>query len=235
MPGMSRLYTIVARYFKIPNAEAEKIIGAGRVLVNGRKVPPSEKLEYWDEVSCDGKIIRPGVNFTYIKYYKPAGIESTTGQHIAGNLRSVVSHPAPWQPAGRLDKESEGLMLLTDDGRIARAVSDSRTHREKEYVVTVDRSFDDDFLKQMSAGVTIMGKKTRPVIIARENESPDTFRIILTQGLNRQIRRMCYKLGYNVVRLTRLRIAHITTAGLHPGEWKELAEEERDVLLRMIK
>lgn len=230
MPGMSRLYTLVARHFSIGKAEAEKLIGEGRVKVNGNCLPPSAKLEYWDEITCDGKVIRAAKTFVYIKYHKPPGIESTTGEDIPGNLRSAVSHPAAWQPVGRLDKASEGLMLLTDDGRIMRAIAESRSEKEKEYEVRLDRAYDDVFLESMRQGVSIMGKVTRPAQLIPDASDPCAFRIVLTQGLNRQIRRMCYKLGYQVVFLRRIRIAGLGLGDLLPGEWRLLTKEEQDAL-----
>jgi len=235
MPGVLRLSTIIGRHFKITRREAQKLIGEGRVRVNGKIITaPSEKLEFWDEVHCDGELIRAATKFTYIKLNKPAGIESTTNTAIPGHLLTLVDHPAKLHAVGRLDKASEGLMLLTDDGRLFANIANSERHQEKEYVVTVDQSFDEDFLRQMREGVKVMGQVTRPAKVWREDKSESTFRIVLTQGLNRQIRRMCFKLGYEVIRLRRVRIAEITLGELQPGEWEMLGEKDLNILFASI-
>lgn len=222
-----RLRTILTRHFKISNEEALRMIGEGRVRVDGRTCGPATKLEEWEEVRVDDKIIRPAKNFTYIKFHKPRGIESTLNEAIPDNLLTVFHYPKKLFPVGRLDKESEGLLLLTDDGRVFSNVALSEQEKEKEYFVIVDKPVDADFLRQMSEGIVIMGKKTRPAKLSTVEDAPAVFTIVLTQGLNRQIRRMCYKLGYEVKQLVRTRIVNVKLGALKAGEWEELTEEEK--------
>ncbi len=232
MPRVTRLRTFLSRHLKISNAEADRIIGEGRVRVNGQPVPPAAKLEFWEEIALDGKVIRGATQFSYIKFYKPRGIECTLSPELPGNLLTVFKFPKRLFPVGRLDKESEGLLLLTDDGRIYDGIAISEREKEKEYLVTVDKPIDGHFLEQMRSGVEIMGKITRPAKVSAVEGKPAAFRIILTQGLNRQIRRMCHKLGYRVEELVRLRIVNVELGDLQPGEWRELSSAELEELKR---
>ena len=229
MSKVSRLRTLIARHFNISNEEADLIIGQGRVRVNGIAASPAAKIEYFEEVSVDGKIIREAISFSYVKFYKPRGIECTLNPEIENNLLTVFHFPKKLFPVGRLDKESEGLLLMTDDGRIFKDVAWTESHKEKEYLVTVNKVIDDSFVQRMQEGIVIMGKKTRPAKVVRVSEK--VFRIILTQGLNRQIRRMCYKLEYEVEELIRVRIVNVELGDLKVGEWRELIGEERDLLM----
>lgn len=205
------------------------MIGDGRVRVDGKVRAPAAKIENWEEIKVDEKIIRERINFTYIKFYKPRGIECTLNEKIENSLLTVFDFPKKLFPVGRLDKESEGLLLMTDDGRIFNQVAISEREKEKEYLVTLDRFYDEKFLETMSNGIVIMGKKTRSCkIFPVEGKS---FRIILTQGVNRQIRRMCYKLGFDVVKLKRIRIVNVELGNLKVGEWKELNSNEKVGLL----
>ncbi len=229
MPQVFRLRTIISRHFKISNEDADLMIGNGRVRVEGKPIAPAAKIENWEEISVDGKIIREGILFTYIKFYKPRGIECTLNEKIENNLLTVFNFPKKLFPVGRLDKESEGLLLMTDDGRVFNQIAISEREKEKEYRVTLDKTFDKNFLESMANGIVIMGKKTRPCKLISVNEK--TFQIILTQGLNRQIRRMCYKLGYEVVELIRTRITNVELGNLKSGEVQELNTAERENLL----
>ena len=160
----------------------------------------------------------------YIAYYKPEGIESTLNKNIANNLADAIPIQERLFPLGRLDKSSEGLMILTNDGKIYNGVTNSKNHKEKEYEVKVDLAISDEFIQKMSSGIEIMGQITKPCIVKKTDQN--TFNIILTQGLNRQIRRMCYKLNFNVISLKRLRIMNITLGELRPGEFRYLSREE---------
>jgi 23S rRNA pseudouridine2604 synthase len=200
------------------------MIGQGSVRVNGKPASPATKVEYYEAISVDGKVIREATCFSYVKFYKPGGIECTLNTAIENNLLTVFHFPKKLFPVGRLDKESEGLLLMTDDGSIFKDIAWTESHKEKEYIVTVNKSIDESFLQSMRNGVVIMGKKTREAKVFREGEK--TFRIILTQGLNRQIRRMCYKLGYEVEELIRIRIANVELGELKAGEWEELKKEQ---------
>lgn len=225
MPKVLRLRTIVARYFNITNEKANLIIGRGSVRVDGKVDSPASKIENWQAISVDDKIIRSAIVFSYIKFYKPIGIECTLNPKIDNNLLTVFKYPQKLFPVGRLDKDSEGLLLMIDDGRIFNQVAISERHKEKEYLVTLDRNYDNVFLEKMSNGIVIMGKLTRSCkLIAVTDKS---FRIILTQGMNRQIRRMCYKLGYQVQELIRIRIVNVELGDLKVGTWKELTITER--------
>ena len=225
MPKVLRLRTIVARYFNITNEKANLIIGRGSVRVDGKVDSPASKIENWQAISVDDKIIRSAIIFSYIKFYKPIGIECTLNSKIDNNLLTVFKYPQKLFPVGRLDKDSEGLLLITDDGRIFNQVAISERYKEKEYLVTLDRNYDNVFLEKMSNGIVIMGKLTRSCKLIAVTEK--SFRIIITQGMNRQIRRMCYKLGYQVLELIRIRIVNVELGDLKVGTWKELTIAER--------
>ncbi|MEO5644562.1 MAG: pseudouridine synthase [Bacteroidia bacterium] len=229
MANVLRLRTLIARYYNISNEAADFMIGEGRVRVNGTATSPATKIEKYEEITVDGKIIREAIVFSYVKFYKPRGIECTLNVEIAANLLTVFHFPKKLFPVGRLDKESEGLLLMTDDGSVFKDLAWTENYKEKEYFVALDRSMDDSFLTSMREGVVIMGKMTRPATVIAMSDK--VFWIILTQGLNRQIRRMCYKLGYNVMELRRTRIANVELGNLKPGEWIELNVEEKKILL----
>lgn len=235
MPPVQRLRTIVARHFGCANDEADRIIGEGRVLVDGISRYPAYKAEYWEEISIDGTIIRPGHRFTYIKCNKPRGVECTMNPDIDANLLTIFPFAKQLHPVGRLDKESEGLLLLTDDGRVFPKLAASEKEKEKEYFVTVDKPVDPEFAERMSTGVSIMGKLTKPARLIPDETDKLAFRIVLTQGLNRQIRRMCYKLGYRVTRLVRLRIHGIMLGDLAPGEWRGLDPAEEEIIRQVLR
>jgi len=163
--------------------------------------------------------------FIYIAYNKPKGIISTT-EKIEGNIIDAIGFPEKIIPVGRLDKDSEGLILLTNDNKIINKIIHPDFEHEKEYVVTLNMSLRNQFLKDMAAGVNIGDAKTKPCIIKAEPGTKRIFRIILKQGLNRQIRRMCSVFGYQVLKLQRVRIMHIDLGTLKPGEWRELSKEE---------
>jgi 23S rRNA pseudouridine2604 synthase len=228
MPQVLRLRTIISRHFKISNEKADSMIGEGRVRVNGKAVSPAAKIENWEEIKVDEKIIREGKTFSYIKFYKPRGIECTLNKKIENNLLTIFNYPEKLFPVGRLDKESEGLLLMTDDGRVFNQVAISEREKEKEYLVMLDKNYDENFVEAMQNGIVIMGKKTKPCKMIPVNEK--SFRIILTQGLNRQIRRMCYKLGYAVEELIRVRIVDVQLGNLKAGEWQELSDAEKKTL-----
>src|SRR5688500_19315222 len=172
-----------------------------------------------DVVCVDGQRVAGEQQHVYIALNKPVGITSTIEPHVAGNLLEVVKYPQRIFPIGRLDKDSEGLILLTNYGDIVNEILRSENEHEKEYVVTVDRPVTEIFLNGMASGVRILGTVTRPCKVTRV--APATFRIVLTQGLNRQIRRMCSFFGYKVLRLQRLRILNLTLAGLKVGQLRE--------------
>lgn len=168
----------------------------------------------------------------YIALNKPVGITSTTEKHIEGNVVDFVGHSKRIFHIGRLDKESEGLLLLTNDGDIVNEILRAENHHEKEYIVKVDKPITDQFLKRMSSGVKILDTTTLPCKV--EKISSHVFKIILEQGLNRQIRRMCSALGYSVKRLQRIRIMNIHLGNLKVGKWRDLTEKEKAELFKLL-
>jgi len=200
--------------------------------VNGLVGQLGDRVSPSDRIACHGRVIPWGHAFVYIKYHKPVGVTTTSESHVSRNIISEIGHPERIFPIGRLDKDSSGLILLTNDGNIVNDILRTEFGHEREYAVEVDRPFDQSFLDQMSGGIVVLGSPTRPCRL--ERVSPKRFRIVLTEGRNRQIRRMCLALGYRVVSLHRLRIMHITVDGVRVGEWKELSEQERQRLLKAV-
>ncbi len=209
--------------------EADAWIAAGRVSVNGVPATLGTQVGEGDEVRVDGRPIGAPSRHVYLALNKPVGITCTTERHVPGNIVDFVGHRERIFPVGRLDKDSEGLILLTNNGDIVNEILRSENEHEKEYVVTIDRPVTDEFLAGMAAGVPILGTVTKPCRTARV--SKNTFRIVLTQGLNRQIRRMCEQFGCRVRRLQRVRVISITLDGLAPGRWRNLTRAELAGLL----
>lgn len=214
---------------------ADKWIEAGRIKINGVKAELGSKVTEDDSVEVDNKVVTLNTDkgYVYIKLNKPRGITSTTERHIKGNIVDFVGHSERIFHIGRLDKDSEGLILLTNDGDIVNEILRKEGRHEKEYIVTVDKPITDDFVKQMSEGVAILDTVTLPAEVEKLNTK--TFKIILTQGLNRQIRRMTEVLGYEVKQLRRIRVMNILVDDLKLGEWKDLTEAEKDELFSMLK
>lgn len=212
--------------------EADRLVAEGRVTINGVVAKLGDQVSSQDVVARDGTILQRGNRAVYLKYHKPVGVTTTTELHVTRNIISEINHRERIFPIGRLDKDSSGLILLTNDGDIVNEILRVEHGHEREYRVEVDREFDDSFLSRMAEGVVILGERTRPCLMARVG--PRRFRIILTEGRNRQIRRMCQALGYRVVSLHRVRIMHITVEGLHAGQWMDLSEEERRRLFQAL-
>ncbi len=204
--------------------EADKWIEAGRVTCNGQPALLGTQVGPADEVRVDGELIGAKKNSIYIVLNKPVGIICTTESHVEDNIIEHVGFSERIFPVGRLDRDSEGLILLTNNGDIVNGILRSENNHEKEYLVTVDRCITDLSLQMMASGVKIMGELTKPSKVARIDER--SFRIILTQGLNRQIRRMCSALGYRAQRLQRIRIMNIVLGDLRPGQWRHLTDQE---------
>jgi 23S rRNA pseudouridine2604 synthase len=204
--------------------EADTWIEAGRVTVNGALATLGTQVNDGDVVAVDGKRVGEAKPHVYIALNKPVGITCTTDPDIRGNIVDYVNYPERIFPIGRLDKDSEGLILLTNHGDIVNQILRSENEHEKEYVVTVDRPATSIFLEGMASGVRILGTVTKPAKVRRL--APASFSIVLTQGLNRQIRRMCSFYGYQVVQLRRIRVIDITVDGLKPGQWRELSPTE---------
>ena len=209
--------------------EADKWIDAGRVTCNGNPAALGTQVGEGDVVCIDGQPIGAKKKQIYIALNKPVGVTCTTEAHIEDNIIELVGYPERIFPIGRLDKDSEGLILLTNDGDIVNEILRSENNHEKEYVVTVDRPITDLSLKMMASGVKIMGELTKPCKVGRIDQK--SFRMILTQGLNRQIRRMCSALGYKARRLQRVRIMNIHLGTLGSGQWRHLSDSELAGLL----
>ncbi|SFF04682.1 MULTISPECIES: 23S rRNA pseudouridine(2604) synthase RluF [Trichococcus] len=211
---------------------ADKLITEGRVTINGKRATIGSQVEPGDDVRVNGNQLFVARNNVYIALNKPVGITSTTEKGVKGNIVDLVNHPFRVFHIGRLDKDSEGLILLTNDGDIVNEILRSENQHEKEYVVSVDRPITPEFLKQMSEGVKILDTVTLPCKV--EQLSKYDFKIILTQGLNRQIRRMCEELGYNVYRLQRIRIMNIQLDNLPVGQWRYLSKKEKAQLFQEL-
>lgn len=211
---------------------ADKWIADGKVTINGNLAELGSQVEDGDDVRVDGKPVVVEQPLVYLVLNKPVGITSTTERHIKGNIVDFVNHPLRIFHIGRLDKDSDGLILLTNDGDIVNEILRSENKHEKEYIVTVNEKITDTFIEKMASGVNILGTKTLPCKVRKMG--PNTFNIILTQGLNRQIRRMCSALGFTVKRLQRVRIMNISIEGLTIGEWRELTDQERKELFAQL-
>lgn len=210
--------------------EADALVLEKKVKINGRLAEIGSQVKENDRVEVNGKRIEQKKKHVYLMLNKPIGVISTTDQKIRGNIVDFVGHKERIFPIGRLDKDSEGLILLTSDGSIVNEILREENQHDKEYQVTVNKVITPEFLIQMSEGVTIFNpvkekhEKTKPCVIHKNGEK--SFTIILSQGLNRQIRRMCEALGYQVVSLKRTRIMHIKLGKLKIGSWRELSEAE---------
>jgi 23S rRNA pseudouridine2604 synthase len=224
-----RLNKYIAETGLCSRREADKWIEAGRVTLNGAPATLGTQVSTGDEVRIDGQPIGKKTQRIYIALNKPVGVVCTTEPDIADNIVAHVRHPERIFPVGRLDKDSEGLILLTNDGDIVNEILRSENNHEKEYLVMVDRAITDLSLSMMTGGVKIMGELTKPAKVSRVD--PRTFRIVLTQGLNRQIRRMCSALGYRAQSLKRVRIMNVHLGTLKSGEWRYLTDVELEGLL----
>ncbi|WP_051286868.1 23S rRNA pseudouridine(2604) synthase RluF [Paenibacillus taiwanensis] len=211
--------------------EADKWIEAGRVTINGQRAELGSTVEAGDDVRVNGKSIGEKKRHVYIALNKPVGITCTSEPHIRGNIVDFVNHKERIFPIGRLDKDSEGLILLTNDGDIVNKILRAEHNHDKEYIVTVNRPITSEFVQGMSKGVRILGTTTKPCHVTKIGEQ--VFKIVLTQGLNRQIRRMCQAFGYTVVKLRRIRIMNIEIGTLKKGQWRDLSEKELTELMRL--
>ncbi|WP_053368523.1 23S rRNA pseudouridine(2604) synthase RluF [Bacillus sp. FJAT-27245] len=220
-----RLNKFISDSGKTSRRGADKLIADGRVTINGKVAKIGSQVSPGDDVRVNGEQIRVARDNVYIALNKPVGITSTTEKSVKGNIVDLVNHPLRIFNIGRLDKDSEGLILLTNDGDIVNEILRAENKHEKEYIVSVDKPITPEFLKRMSEGVKILGTKTLPCKV--EQLSKYDFNIILTQGLNRQIRRMCEALGYEVYRLQRIRIMNIELGNLPVGQWRDLTKKEK--------
>ncbi len=212
---------------------ADRMIEDGRVRINGRVAVLGDRVTDDAVVTVDDRVVKSRPRSVYLAYHKPVGVTCTTELHVAGNILHAVGYPERIFPIGRLDKDSSGLILLTNDGDIVNHILRAEFGHEREYVVTVNRPYQPAFLRRLEQGVFVLSEKTGPCRTAHVDAA--TFRIKLTEGRNRQIRRMCSALGYRVVRLVRVRIMHIRLGDLPVGKWRELTPQERDQLLDAVR
>lgn len=217
--------------------QADRLIEEGRVQINGEPAVIGSQVSPGDQVTVDGKRLEMKKKNVYLAFNKPKGLETTTNESVKGNVISYINYPERIFPIGRLDKDSQGLLLFTDDGDIVNRILRSTNNHEKEYIVTVNKTITDDFIRNMSQGVPILDTVTKPCTV--EKLSTRQFRIILTQGLNRQIRRMCEFLDYRVVNLKRIRIMNILLGDQEEGVIRHLSplemKELDDLLQDSIK
>ncbi|WP_409177192.1 23S rRNA pseudouridine(2604) synthase RluF [Brevibacillus fortis] len=204
--------------------EADKLIEAKRVTINGQIAELGSTVASGDDVRIDGQPLGSKKKNVYIALNKPVGITCTTELHVKGNIIDFVNHPERIFPIGRLDKDSQGLILLTNDGDIVNKILRAENNHDKEYIVTVDKPITANFLHGMANGVRILGTTTKPCKVTKVSER--VFNIVLTQGLNRQIRRMCQAFGYQVRKLERVRIMNIPLGNLKLGQWRNLTAKE---------
>lgn len=204
--------------------EADRLIEQGRVLLNGKQAIKGNRVLPTDEVIVDGQLLKQKHKPVYIAFHKPAGVTCTTDARDKDNIVDFIKHKQRIFPIGRLDKASTGLILLTNQGDMVNPILRSENEHEKEYVVKVNRPISNEFIRRMSKGLPILGTKTKPCKVYTINAT--VFKIILTQGLNRQIRRMCEYLGYQVVSLKRIRIMHVELGHLPVGKYRNLTTKE---------
>jgi len=214
--------------------EADRYISQGSVFINGRKAIIGDQVQPGDQVKVNGNLLEPLAeeDLVFIALNKPVGITSTTEDKVATNIVDFVNHSSRIFPIGRLDKDSQGLIFLTNNGDMVNKILRAGNKHEKEYVVTVNKALNPAIIEQMANGVPMLGVVTKKCTIVQEG--PQTFRITLIQGLNRQIRRMCEYFGYEVTKLERVRIMNITLKGLALGDWRDLSTEEMSTIYEAI-
>ena len=215
--------------------EADRFIEQGNVFINGKRATIGDQVKPGDLVKVNGRLIEPreADDLVLIALNKPVGIVSTTEDGERDNIVDFVNHSKRIFPIGRLDKDSQGLIFLTNHGDLVNKILRAGNDHEKEYLVTVDKPVTDEFIRGMGAGVPILGTVTKKCKVKKE--APFVFRITLVQGLNRQIRRMCEYFGYKVVNLKRLRVINIRLGNLRPGEYRHLTKEEETELRRLVE
>ena len=212
--------------------EADRLIEKGKIYVDGKVALVGQKVTYNQKIECDGKKISRENELILIAFNKPRGLICSTVDKEGKNIVDYIDYGKRIYPIGRLDKESEGLILLTNDGSISDKILRSRNNHEKEYIVTVDKDITDEFIRGMSSGVPILDVITKKCRVKKIDSK--TFNIVLTQGLNRQIRRMCEYFGYKVKKLKRIRILNIKLGDLPTGKYRDITNEEMEKLKKII-
>ena len=215
--------------------EADRYIEQGNVFINGKRAGIGDQVVAGDVVKVNGQLIEPRneEDLVFIALNKPVGVVSTTEEGEKDNIVDFVNHSTRIFPIGRLDKDSQGLIFLTNHGDLVNKILRAGNDHEKEYLVTVNKPVTDEFIRGMGAGVPMLGTVTKKCKVKRE--APFVFRITLIQGLNRQIRRMCEHFGYEVTKLERVRIMNVSLKGLPPGEWRDLTDDELIELFKLIE
>lgn len=222
-----RLNKYLAQAGLCSRREADELILSGKVTVNGKPADPGMKVNDMDKITVNGKPVGRREKHVVLAYYKPVGVTCTEkDRHAEITIRNAVDYPVRVTYAGRLDKDSEGLLLLTNDGDLINGLMRAANFHEKEYIVRVNKPMSRDFMKKMSDGMLLkdLNERTRPCFVKEEGRF--VFRIILTQGLNRQIRRMCKQLGYGVVSIKRIRIANVLLGKMNPGDIRAVTGAE---------
>ena len=230
-----RLNKFIAESGMCSRREADKFIEKGAVMINGRRAVVGDVVRPNDKVSVNGNKLEPltAEDKVYIAFNKPVGVTCTTEESTKGNIVDYVNHATRVFNIGRLDKDSQGLIFLTNDGDIVNKILRAENAHEKEYLVTVDKPITEKFITSMATGVPILGQVTKKCKVSQE--STLVFRITLIQGLNRQIRRMCEYFGYEVRKLERVRIMNVSLSGIPLGEWRDLTDKELDGIFSMIQ
>ena len=233
MENKTRLNKFLAHAGVCSRRDADKLIGQGRVLVNGKLPALGQTVSGADHITVNGKPIQENKKTVVLVYYKPIGVTCTERDpHAEKKLADMIHYPVRVTYAGRLDKDSEGLLLLTNDGELIQGMMRGANRHEKEYIVKVNKEITPDFLQKMSQGVYLAELDIRTRECETEKIGKFTFRIVLTQGVNRQIRRMCEACGYKVSGLKRVRVMHVELGNLKPGEYRELPREDIEHLYR---
>ncbi|MBR3701131.1 MAG: pseudouridine synthase [Clostridiales bacterium] len=227
-----RLNKYIASSGLCSRREADTLIESGKVTINGETAVQGSKVMDGDIVLVNGRKVTPDDDMVYIAFNKPLGVTCTTDKRDPSNIIDYIGFDERIFPVGRLDKNSSGLILLTNDGSIVNKLLRAENGHEKEYLVTVNRPYDKNFLRSMESGVPVLGQLTLPCKLKPAGDK--SFKIILHQGLNRQIRRMCEYLGYKVTRLKRIRFMNIDLGGLETGKWRYLTSSEKKELLKNI-
>ena len=233
-PDSVRLNKFIAESGICSRREADRFIEKGVVLINGKKAKVGDPVFPGDRVMVNGLQLEPRTaeDKIYLALNKPVGVTCTTEESTRGNIIDFVRHSARVFPIGRLDKDSQGLIFMTNDGDIVNKILRAENAHEKEYLVTVDKPLTPQFISEMAVGVPVLGVVTKKCKISQE--SPFIFRITLVQGLNRQIRRMCKHFGYEVIRLERIRIMNVGLKGLPVGDWRDLTPDELSGIFKLI-
>ncbi len=231
----TRLNKYISESGMCSRRDADRFIEQGNVFINGKRAAIGDRVGPKDQVKVNGQLIEApeAEDFIFIALNKPVGIVSTTESSERNNIADFVGHSTRIFPIGRLDKDSQGLIFMTNKGDLVNKILRAGNNHEKEYVVTVDKPLNDTVIQGMANGVPMLGVTTKKCTITQE--SPQVFRVTLVQGLNRQIRRMCEHFGYEVTKLERVRIMNVSLKGVGVGDWRDLTEQEMKVLLKSVE